>query len=64
MTVVRALSDYKPVLEKLSNGIAAPYLGMMGQEVPESKRQEDASRHLHQPRHCGWADVQCRDTER
>lgn len=40
MTVVRALSDYKPVLEKLSNGIAAPYLGMMGQEVPESKRQE------------------------
>lgn len=40
MTVIRALSDYKAVLEKLSNGIAAPYLGIMGQEVPESKRQE------------------------
>lgn len=40
MTVVRALSDYKSVLEKLSNGITAPYLGIMGQEVPESKRQE------------------------
>lgn len=40
MTVVRALSDYKSVLEKMSNGISAPYLGLMGQEVPESKRQE------------------------
>lgn len=40
MTVIRALSDYKYVLEKLSNGIGAPYLGIMGQEVPENKRQE------------------------
>lgn len=40
VTVVRALSDYKAVLEKLSNGIPAPYFGIMGQEVPESKQQE------------------------
>lgn len=28
-----AISDYKTILEKLSNGIAAPYLGVRGQEV-------------------------------
>lgn len=28
-----AISDYKTILEKLSNGIAAPYLGVCGQEV-------------------------------
>lgn len=39
-TVVRALSDYKGILEKLSNGIPVPYFGIMGQEVPENKHQE------------------------
>lgn len=33
MTVAMTISDYKPILEKLSNGIAAPYLGVKGQEV-------------------------------
>ena len=35
MTVIRALSDYKGVLEDLSNGISAPYFGIMGVEVTE-----------------------------
>lgn len=33
MTVAMAISDYKSVLEKLTNGIPAPYLGIKGQEV-------------------------------
>ncbi len=33
MTVVMAISDYKSILEKLSNGIPVPYLGIKGQEV-------------------------------
>ncbi len=40
MTVIRALSDYKGVLEDLSNGISAPYFGIMGVEVTEAKHQE------------------------
>ena len=37
--VVYSLSDYKSVLEKLYNGIAAPYFGITGQEVSEAMRQ-------------------------
>lgn len=33
MTVVMAISDYKSILEKMTNGIPVPYLGMKGQEV-------------------------------
>ena len=33
LTTAMAISDYKTILEKLSNGIAAPYLGVCGQEV-------------------------------
>lgn len=33
ITVAMAISDYKTILEKMSNGIAAPYLGVKGQEV-------------------------------
>lgn len=40
MTVVRALSDYKGILEDLSNGFSAPYFGIMGLEVTEAKHQE------------------------
>ncbi|MDO5349569.1 MAG: PDZ domain-containing protein [Lachnospiraceae bacterium] len=40
MTVVRALSDYKGILEDLSNGHSAPYFGIMGLEVTEAKHQE------------------------
>ncbi len=32
---VVGISDYKHILEKLSNGIPAPYLGIRGQEVSE-----------------------------
>ena len=37
ITAVRAVSDYKSILEKLSNGIQAPYFGIMGQEVTEQE---------------------------
>ena len=33
VTVIMAISDYKGILEKMSNGVAAPYLGIRGQEV-------------------------------
>lgn len=32
-TVARAISDYKPILEKMSNGQPIPYFGICGQEV-------------------------------
>lgn len=40
VTAVRAISDYKPILEKLSNGIQAPYFGIMGQEVTEQQIEQ------------------------
>lgn len=33
MAVVMAISDYKPILEKMTNGIPVPYVGVKGQEV-------------------------------
>ena len=39
MTVMYSLSDYKAMLEKMTNGIQAPYFGITGQEVPEAMRQ-------------------------
>ncbi len=33
MTTVMAISDYKTNLEKMSNGVPIPYLGIKGQEV-------------------------------
>ncbi len=33
MTVAMAISDYKTMLEKMSNGVPVPYLGIRGQEV-------------------------------
>ena len=33
MTVIMPISDYKSILEKMSNGIPVPYLGIKGQEV-------------------------------
>lgn len=33
MTTVMAISDYKTNLEKMSNGVSIPYLGVRGQEV-------------------------------
>lgn len=33
LNIAMAISDYKGILEKLSNGIAIPYVGIKGQEV-------------------------------
>ncbi len=33
MTIIASISDYKGVLQNLSNGMAAPYFGIRGQEV-------------------------------
>ena len=35
-TVAMGISDYKPLLEKMSNGQPIPYLGIYGQEVSAS----------------------------
>lgn len=40
MSVVMAISDYKAALEKMSNGIAVPYLGMKGQEVTSAMAED------------------------
>lgn len=36
LTAAVSISDYKSVLEKMTNGIQAPYFGIRGQEVSES----------------------------
>ena len=36
MTTVVAISDYKGILEMMSNGIPAPYFGIKGQEVSQA----------------------------
>lgn len=41
MTVAVAVSDYKSVLEKMSNGQPVPYLGIYGQEVSAAMLSED-----------------------
>jgi len=33
MTAAMAISDYKSILEKMSNGVSFPYFGIKGQEV-------------------------------
>ena len=40
MTVAMAISDYKSILEKMSNGHPIPYLGIRGQEVSGAKALE------------------------
>ena len=37
LAAVRTISDYKSILEKLSNGIDIPYIGVMGQAVSEKQ---------------------------
>lgn len=39
MTVVMAISDYKTVLAKMTNGHPAPYVGIKGQEVTEAMEE-------------------------
>lgn len=36
---VRAISDYKAILEKLTNGIQVPYIGIQGQEITEAQME-------------------------
>lgn len=36
MTAAMAISDYKSILEKMTNGVAVPYIGIKGQEVTEA----------------------------
>jgi len=40
MTMIMSLSEYKGSLQKLSNGIPVPYLGIMGQEVNAYMQKE------------------------
>lgn len=40
LTVAMAISDYKSVLEKMSNGQPIPYLGIRGQEVSATRASE------------------------
>lgn len=40
VTVAMAISDYKSVLEKMSNGYAPPYMGIYGQEVSSSMAEQ------------------------
>ena len=39
MTAIMAISDYKSTIEKLTNGMAAPYLGIRGQEVNSQMKE-------------------------
>lgn len=40
-TAAVAISDYKTILEKMSNGISSAYFGIRGQEIAESLSQQD-----------------------
>ncbi|MGN0371539.1 MAG: S1C family serine protease [Enterocloster sp.] len=39
MTTVAAISDYKGVLEMMSNGAAVPYIGIRGQDVTQAMKE-------------------------
>lgn len=39
MTEVMGISDYKTILERLSNGLSAPYFGIYGQEVGSDMKE-------------------------
>lgn len=47
ITEVMGISDYKGILEKLTNGIAAPYFGVMGQEVSETMVEKGLPRGIY-----------------
>ena len=40
LAAVRTISDYKSILEKLSNGIPIPYIGVMGQGTNREELEE------------------------
>lgn len=39
IAVARGISDYKTILERMSNGLTLPYLGVMAQEVSEAMQE-------------------------
>ena len=47
LTVAMAISDYKSMLEKMSNGQPVPYLGIRGQEVSAAMEEEGIPRGIY-----------------
>ncbi len=39
-SMIMAISDYKGILEKLTNGTDAPYIGIIGQDVTDAMQEE------------------------
>lgn len=44
---VMGVSDYKGILEKMTNGLGAPYFGIVGQPVPESMEENGSPRGIY-----------------
>ena len=44
ITMAASISEYKGVLQKLSNGVEVPYFGIMGQDVTEAMQSEGIPR--------------------
>lgn len=40
VTMIMSVSEYKGILQKLSNGIEVPYIGLMGQDVTETMKEQ------------------------
>lgn len=47
MTLLATISDYKGILEDLTNGVAAPYLGIRGQEVSAAMEEDGLPRGIY-----------------
>ena len=47
MAEVMGISDYKAILEKLTNGLGAPYFGIEGQEVSEAMADQGRPRGIY-----------------
>lgn len=47
VTLAASISEYKGILQKLTNGIAAPYLGIKAQEVTEAMQEEGIPKGLY-----------------
>lgn len=58
MTTIASISDYKGVLQNLSNGFAAPYFGIRGQEVNSAMRRAASPGDLCDRLYCGQPCVQ------
>lgn len=47
MSIVRSISEYKGILEKMTNGIPAPYMGIMFQEVNDQLQSQGMPRGIY-----------------